>query len=74
MESGSHGELATVVNVLQQLPVVFVIVSLFPLIRAAVFIGLLLQAFRMIKVSYNGSTASKADRRGLCTVHLELFG
>ena len=51
----------------------FVLGALFPLVYAALFIGLLLQAFRMMNVSSNESTASKSDRTGLRTVHPELL-
>ena len=47
--------------------------ALFPLIYVALFIGLLLQAFRMMSMSSNASTSFKADRTGLCTVHPELL-
>ncbi|QNI50921.1 putative conserved membrane protein [Synechococcus sp. RS9915] len=46
---------------------------LFPLIYAALFTGLLLQAFRMMSMSSNASTAFKSDRTGLRTVHPELL-
>ena len=47
--------------------------AFFPLIYAALFIGLLLQAFRMMNMSSNASTSFKADRTGLRTVHPELL-
>lgn len=47
--------------------------ALFPLIYAALFTGLLLQAFRMMSMSSNASTAFKSDRTGLRTVHPELL-
>ena len=47
--------------------------ALFPWIYAALFIVLLLQAFRMMRVSSNASTSFKADRTGLRTVHPELL-
>nr|WP_186499522.1 DUF2973 domain-containing protein [Synechococcus sp. A15-24] len=46
---------------------------LFPLIYAALFIGLLLQAFRIMRVSSNVSKSFKSDRTGLRTVHPELL-
>ena len=51
----------------------FVLGVLFPLIYAALFIGLLLQAFRIMRVSSNVSKSFKADRTGLRTVHPELL-
>ena len=47
--------------------------AFFPLIYAALFIGLLLQAFRMMNMSSNASTVFKSDRTGLRTVHPELL-
>ena len=47
--------------------------ALFPLIYAALFLGLLLQAFRMMSMSSNASTSFKGDRTGLRTVHPELL-
>ena len=48
--------------------------ALFPLIYAALFTGLLLQAFRMMSMSStNASTVFKSDRTGLRTVHPELL-
>ena len=47
--------------------------ALFPLIYAALFTGLLLQAFRMMSMSSNASTSFKGDRTGLRTVHPELL-
>jgi len=47
--------------------------AFFPLIYAALFTGLLLQAFRMMSMSSNASTAFKSDRTGLRTVHPELL-
>ncbi len=46
---------------------------LFPLAYALVFIGLLLQAFRMMKVSGSSALAAQSDRTGLPTVHPELL-
>ena len=46
---------------------------LFPLIYAALFTGVLLQAFRMMSMSSNASTSFKGDRTGLRTVHPELL-
>ena len=51
----------------------FVLGVLFPLIYAALFIGLLLQAFRIMRVSSNVSKSFKVDRTGLRTVHPELL-
>ena len=45
----------------------------FPLAYALVFIGLLLQAFRMMKVSGSSALAAQSDRTGLPTVHPELL-
>ena len=47
--------------------------ALFPLIYAALFTGVLLQAFRMMSMSSNASTSFKGDRTGLRTVHPELL-
>ena len=47
--------------------------ALFPLIYASLFLGLLLQAFRMMSMSSNASTSFKGDRTGLRTVHPELL-
>lgn len=47
--------------------------ALFPLAYAVVFVGLLLQAFRMMRVSAALSMAAKTDRTGLRTVHPELL-
>ena len=52
---------------------IVVLGALFPLIYAALFTGLLLQAFRMMSMSSNASTAFKSDRKGLRTVHPELL-
>ena len=47
--------------------------ALFPLAYAVVFVGLLLQAFRMMRVSAASSMQEKTDRTGLRTVHPELL-
>ena len=47
--------------------------ALFPLAYAVVFIGLLLQAFRMMRVSAASSMGVMTDRTGLRTVHPELL-
>ena len=46
---------------------------LFPLAYVLVFICLLLQAFRMMKISGNSALAAQSDRTGLPTVHPELL-
>jgi hypothetical protein len=69
----NHGRHAEVVNVCKYLQSMSVLGALFPLIYAALFIGLLLQAFRMMSMSSNSSTAFKSDRTGLRTVHPELL-
>tara|TARA_B100001939_G_scaffold175010_2_gene150677 strand:+ start:84 stop:323 length:240 start_codon:yes stop_codon:yes gene_type:complete len=46
---------------------------LFPLVYAVVFIGLLLQAFRMMKMSGSSASPAQSDRTGLPTVHPELL-
>ena len=46
---------------------------LFPLAYALVFIGLLLQAFQMMKVSGSSALAAQSDRTGLPTVYPELL-
>lgn len=52
---------------------VLMVASLFPLVYAVVFIGLLLQAFRMMRLSSGSSPAASSDRTGLRTVHPELL-
>ena len=47
--------------------------ALFPLAYAVVFVGLLLQAFRMMRVSAASSMGVMTDRTGLRTVHPELL-
>ena len=47
--------------------------ALFPLAYALVFVGLLLQAFRMMRVSAASSMEETTDRTGLRTVHPELL-
>ena len=47
--------------------------ALFPLVYAGVFVGLLLQAFRMMRVSVASPIEAKTDRTGLRTVHPELL-
>ena len=46
---------------------------LFPLAYVAVFICLLLQAFRMMRVSASPASSVSIDRTGLQTVHPELL-
>jgi len=46
---------------------------LLPLAYAVVFICLLLQAFRMMRVSANSASSAPSDRTGLQTVHPELL-
>ena len=47
--------------------------ALFPLAYVVVFVGLLLQAFRMMRVSAASSMKETTDRTGLRTVHPELL-
>ena len=47
--------------------------ALFPLAYVVVFVGLLLQAFRMMRVSAASSMKEATDRTGLRTVHPELL-
>ena len=47
--------------------------ALFPLAYAVVFVGLLIQAFRMMRVSAASPMEAKMDRTGLRTVHPELL-
>ena len=49
------------------------LVSLFPLAYFVVVVGLLLQAFRMMRISAASPVEAKADRTGLRTVHPELL-
>ena len=46
--------------------------ALFPLAYVVVFVGLLLQAFRMMRISAASSMKEATDRTGLRTVHPEL--
>ena len=46
---------------------------LFPLAYAAVLTCLLLQAFRMMRLSSSSASSAKSDRTGLKTVHPELL-
>ena len=45
----------------------------FPLAYAAVLTCLLLQAFRMMRLSSSSASSTKSDRTGLKTVHPELL-
>ena len=47
--------------------------ALLPLAYAVVFVGLLLQAFRMMRVSAASSMEETTDRTGLRTDHPELL-
>jgi len=47
--------------------------ALFPLAFTVVFVGLLLQAFRMMRLSAASSMKETRDRTGLRTVHPELL-
>ena len=46
---------------------------LFPLAYAVMFIWLLLQPFRMMRVSANAASSAPSDRTGLQTIHPELL-
>ena len=46
---------------------------IFPLAYAAVLTCLLLQAFRMMRLSSSSASSAKSDRTGLKTVHPELL-
>jgi len=50
-----------------------VLSGLFPLAYAAVFVCLLLQAFRMMRLSFATSAKAPTDRTGLKTIHPELL-
>ena len=47
--------------------------GLFPLAYAAVFMCLLLQAFRMMRLSSASTVSAPSDRTGLKTIHPELL-
>ena len=47
--------------------------GLFPLAYAAVFMCLLLQAFRMMRLSSASTVGASSDRTGLKTIHPELL-
>ena len=47
--------------------------GLFPLAYAAVFMCLLLQAFRMMRLSSASTVSALSDRTGLKTIHPELL-
>lgn len=47
--------------------------ALFPLVYAGIFVGLLLQVFRRMRVSAASPMEAKMDRTGLRTVHPELL-
>ena len=68
--SGSHNVLLTFLYELSGDPMLS---GLFPFAYAAVFICLLLQAFRMMRLSSATSTEAPSDRTGLKTVHPELL-
>jgi len=61
------------VNVSSYLAVRSVLSGLFPLAYAAVFMCLLLQAFRMMRLSSASTVSAPSDRTGLKTIHPELL-
>ena len=62
-----------VVNVSSYSAKRLVLSGLFPLAYAAVFMCLLLQAFRMMRLSSASTVSAPSDRTGLKTIHPELL-